>query len=215
MTVTVCGAPNFASSNSFSGTLAANQLSSYDFNGNGLYGTVSRNASTGGVTISFTLSDGTKGVIYAGPAPSSTSLVGAHTVVYLPTTSTLFVISQTGSVVAEYYGPSLGIAYSFINVQGYIDSSDTLYIAYNDGSYQIAIGKLTLSNSATNGTYTGTLIESPSGERQPISVATWITNTEVMSRAASPARHYRTYPPEIPAANDTGSALTPGRTGGR
>jgi len=168
-TLAILGAANFSATDTFTGKLAGNRLSAVDATGNTLSGTVSHNASTGGVTISYWLGDGTQGFIDAGAGPATISLPGwGHSSSYAPTNAEYFAFGATGSVIAEYGGAVRPV---MINVQGYVDGSDVLYIAYYAGSYEIAVGKLTLTGTATTGTYTGTLIESPSGHSNPISIS--------------------------------------------
>ena len=172
-TLAICGAPTFNVTDTFTGKVAGKRVSGVDTTGNTIMGTVAYNSSTGGVTITYTLSDGTQGYIDAGAGPATINLPGwGHSTSYSPTSAQFFAFGSTGSVVAEYGG---AVRPAVIDVQGYIDASNVLYIAYYDGAYEIAVGKLTLSGTSTTGTYTGTLVESPSGKAQAISISAVIS----------------------------------------
>jgi len=160
----ILSAPKFNSPNAYTGSLIGARLSLAESGDNTLSGSVSRNSSTGEVTVSYTLGDGTQGVLYAGPAPASTSLTGGYFGSYPPVYEGLSLgIGPTGLVVAGAGQVNPPLYYP--TFWGYVDSNGVLYIAYYNGNYEIAVGKIALSGV----TLSGTLHEMPSGNTAALS----------------------------------------------
>ena len=166
VTVSSTGAVNLSSfdytgdgsTNNDTGTVNSNGLLVVSSGGNGITGTITQNPTTHVLSASFTESNGTKGVLTAGPAPTASPLAGsysgtatnpAHTVTF-PLTMT---ISPIGVVTATLGTPVAGNPNSGFNETGYVDTNGNLYLAYTSGRVpSISGGGLTLNGTALSGT---------------------------------------------------------------
>jgi len=146
------------STSNFSGTISSTGQIVLNATGDTVTGTVSQNATTHVFSVSYTQSNGTKGVLTAGPAPTASPLAGsysgtatnpAHTVTF-PLTMT---ISPIGVVTATLGTPVAGNPNSGFNETGYVDTNGNLYLAYTSGRVpSISGGGLTLNGTALSGT---------------------------------------------------------------
>lgn len=153
------------STNSFTGTVSSTGA----LVTNAVTGTLSQDSTTHVLSTSFTETNGTKGVLKVGLAPTSSAFAGSYsgTATSSGTSGTFpltLSISSAGAVTGTLGTPVAGNPNSGFNIAGYVDASGSAYLAYTSGG----VPTLSLLRLALNGTaLTGTLQETASDGSTP------------------------------------------------
>ena len=122
---------------------------------NAVSGTVSQNSTTHVFTTSYTESNGTKGMLSVGLAPTASPLAGSYSGTVMNSKQQLpmtLSISSVGIVTGTVGTPS--VANQGFNLTGYVDTSGNVYLAYNSGGVPAdSVGNLSLNGTALSGTF--------------------------------------------------------------
>jgi hypothetical protein len=135
------------STNSFTGTVS----SSGALVTNAVTGTLSQNTTTHVFSTSYTESNGTKGVLSVGLAPTASPLAGSYSGTFSSTGGGQGTVTLTISSGGAVAGTAIQQGDSG-TISGYVDKGGIIYIAnFSNNTPQNSIGTLTLNGSSLKG----------------------------------------------------------------
>jgi len=128
-----------------------------DAGGDGIDGTRSQDSTTHVFSMSYTETNGTKGVLKVGLAPTSSAFAGSYSGTFSSSTGGgqgTFTLTITAGGVVTGTAVQAGVS---TNLSGYVDSSGNIYLAETSLGVPItSFGGITLVGTSLSGTLQGT-----------------------------------------------------------